>query len=432
MGFEIRMFGKEILSVEKRSTLSSIKNPKEWLQATLGYDTSTGKTVNEDTSLTFSAIYGCLRILSFTFALQPFNVYKKEKNIRIVADDHPNNYLIHTKPNPLMTSFIWRQVMMTHAGLYGNAYSRIIRDANARPVEFRLISKPKDVDPFLYDDRLWYKVHGINEPVPADDMIHFKWLGTDGIKGKNPITLARENIGMALTMQQYGGEVFKKGGSKRLAFKSTSKIDPDREESMRKAFLNKYAGVNNMMDPFFLSATEDVKEIGIDPEDAQFIQSFKFSIEEIARFYGVQLHLLQSLDKATNNNIEHQSMEFVNYTMLPHNVNFEQELNSKIFRQDETKNHYTKLNIQGLLRGDMKTRAEWYGKMADLGVYSIDEMRMLEDQNPITGGDKHYIQVNREDINNPRSEKEKREVVLYLAEKEAGKPGNGKEVKATT
>lgn len=168
------------------------------------------------------------------------------------------------------------------------------------------------------------------------------------------------------------------------------------KESMKNSWAQNYGGSDKLHELAFLDGGTELIEVGMSPADAQMVEQMKFKIEEICRIYSVPLHLVQSLDHATNNNIEHQGIQFVTYTMMPHFVNFEQELDFKLFGGQTGK--YTKHNVSALMRGDMQTEAAYLGKMMDLGIYSINDVKRIKDENPIEDGDGHYVQVNRVSI----------------------------------
>ena len=291
---------------------------------------------------------------------------------------------------------------MMQATTWGNSYTLIHRNPNSgKPESLELLLKPRDVKPYLVKGKVWYKAKELELPIPAEDIIHFKWNG-DGIEGKSPMEIARENIGQALAMQDYGSKIFSTGGSKKVALKVPNKLNDEQKESLKKSWDQKYGGTDKLQELAFLDGGAELMEVGMSPADAQMVEQMKFKIEEICRIYSVPLHLVQSLDHATNNNIERQGIQFVTYTMMPHFVNFEQELDFKLFGGQPEK--YTKHNVGALMRGDMTTEATYLGKMMDMGIYSINDVKRIKDENPIENGDGHYVQVNRisvEQMNNP-------------------------------
>jgi HK97 family phage portal protein len=205
--------------------------------------------------------------------------------------------------------------------------------------------------------------------------------------------IARENIGQALAVQDYGSRIYAQGGSKRVALKTPNRLTPDQKDSIKEIWDAKYNGVEKLHELAFLDGGAELVEVGMNPEEAQMVQTMKFKIEEICRIYNVPLHMVQSLDHATNNNIEHQGIQFVTYTMMPHYKNFEEELDFKLFEPQSNK--YTKHNTNALMRGDMKAESEYFRTMSDIGVYSINDIKRIKDENPIAEGDAHLVQLNR-------------------------------------
>ncbi len=378
---EIRILGVKVFERRSDSITGMIR--ENLLSSVFGSQSSTGKMVNETNANTIAVMWACRQLLSNAFCMVPLSAYVKDGDSRTILDKDPIHILIHNRPNSYMTSFTWRRTIMMQATSFGNSYTIIHRNDNSgKPESLELLLKPRDVKPYLVKGKVWYDVKGYELPVPAENMIHFKWNG-DGIIGKSPMEVARENIGQALAMQDYGSKIFSTGGSKKVALKVPNKLTPEMKESLKKSWDQKYGGVDKLQELAFLDGGSELIEVGMSPADAQMVEQMKFKIEEICRIYSVPLHLVQSLDHATNNNIEHQ-------------------LDFKLFGGQPEK--YTKHNVGALMRGDMTTEATYLGKMMDMGIYSINDVKRIKDENPIENGDGHYVQVNRisvEQMNNP-------------------------------
>jgi len=393
----------DVSDVEKRNAdadISPIRNPKEWLLEVLGQKSSAGAQVNENTALNFSAVWSCVRILSETLAVVPIHLYRIQSDGKYIAVNHPVHRLIHSEPNQIMASFAWRETMMAHCALWGNGYSIIHRDQYFQPAELELVPHPTNVTPFIYKNRLYYQIHGYNMPFPSDDIFHFYGLGFTGVEGKSVLSVAREAIGSGLAMQEFGNRFFGNGSNMDGLLKTAAALKPDVRDRISKDWDAKYSGLSKSHKTVILEGGLEYQRIGIPPEDSQFLQSRLFSIEEIARFYRMQLHKLQHLEHATYSNIEHQAIEFVTDTMMPWYVRFEYECNRKLLSTKEKSEYFTKFNTNGLLRGDAQSRAILYRIMSDLGIYSVNEIRELEEKNSIEGGDKHLVQLNRTDLKN--------------------------------
>lgn len=383
--FGITIFEKTPESQEQRalsvSQLEKIFGDKSYL----------GYYINENSASTISAVYACTRICAESIAMLPVNVFYRDNNGRRIATELKVNYLLHSRPNNFMNSFTFREVMQAHVELWGNAYAIIRRDVNGIINSFELIPHPSLVTPFMFKNELYYNIKGIDLPIPSRDMLHIRGLGYDGLEGKGVITVARETISSALAMQEYATKVFSSGSSKRLAIKVPGKLDDSTYQRLKKDFAEKYSGISNLQEVAILEGGMDFVAVGLHPADAQFIEQRKFSVIEIARFFRIPPHKIQSMEASTNNNIEHQAIEFVTDTIMPRVARWEYELNNKLFND---KNYYVKFNLNALMRGDMASRGEWYTKMLNFGIYNANEIRDLEDVDPRPGGDVYLTPAN--------------------------------------
>lgn len=386
-------------AVEQRSTLTE---PSEALIRALGAESFSGVSVNEENAITLSAVWACVRILSNTIAMPPLSVFKKEKSgSRAKAAEHPIHKLIHDEPNGIMGSFTWRQTMQSHAALRGNAYSIIHRDGSNRPAELELISNPASVDPFIYQGKLFYRIANQKGVIPAADMFHIKGLSFDGYKGKSVLTVARETFGAGLAMERYSNSLYKSGGSKRIALEFPQTLKPETKKAISESYRETYGGIDSLHKVAILEAGVKVADIGMNPEDAQFILSRKFSVEEIARWFGMILDLLSTDNKQTYASVEQRAIDFIKYTMSPWYQSWEQEINRKLFRESEKGTYYAKFNLEGLLRADVGSRMQFYKDLFYMGAITRNEMRGLEEMNAIgPEGDDFYLQVNLQNAKN--------------------------------
>lgn len=360
-----------------------------------GYDTSTGIQVNEENSLKLSAVWSCVKVLSETLAALPLNVYTRDANgNREIDKSNPLQFLLHRRPNSLMTSYSFRETLMLHKVLTGNGYAIIHRDTKGNAGELELVVWPKQV--FVVksknDGRKYY---GYQNKTYADyEMLHFMGLSLDGVTGVSPLKYARENMGTGLALQQFGNAFFKNGARMSGIVKVPGKVSDTTWEKIKNSWTNEYAGGDNVGKTAFLEAGMDYQPVSLSNEDAQYLSSRKFSIEEIARIYRVPLHMINSLDKATNNNIEHQGIEFVQHTMTPHIVAWEQEMDAKLIPFQDRDRKYIKFNMNALMRGDSASRAAYYKEMYYTGSMNSNEIRDNEEMNHYDGGDKYMIQAN--------------------------------------
>lgn len=395
----VRIFGIPIYDIELTPIGNreerDVKITQDFLNQLNAISSKSGVNVNETNANTFSAVFAAVRITSESVAMLPLSVYsKKSDGTRNMEIENRIHFLLHNKPNNWLTSFAWREMMQAHVELWGNAYSIIRRDNNGKVRELLAVSHPTQVTPFMYDDELWYKIDGYTAAFPSRDIVHIKGPGFDGLQGKSVLRVARDTIGGAIAMQDYANKVFRSGASKRTAVKTPGILKDEQYNRLKADFEKKYGGIDNNQSIAILEGGMEFTEIGMDPADAQFIDQRKFSVEEIARFFRIPPHKLQSLDRSTNNNIEHQGIEFVTDTMMPRLARWETELDDKLFNDTEKGRMYTKFNVNALMRGDMAGRSAWYKDMIQHGVYSPNEVRDLEDTNPRDGGDTYLTPAN--------------------------------------
>ena len=356
---------------------------------------SSGVAVTRDSSLTFSAVYACVRIISESIASLPINVYLEEADgDRILQKNHPVQKLLSRKPNNYMTSYTFKDVILTNLLLDGNAYFLIVRDGSARPIELICLD-PSKVEVYRHEGQLYYKIEGEDATILQDDMLHFVGLSFDGLKGRSVLNSQRATIGTSIAANVTAGNVLGNTTQVGGIIKHPGKLSAEAIERLRTSWNNTYQG------PFAAGKTAILEEgmtfepSKINAQDRQLLESRRFQVEEIARIFKVPLSLIGHLEKAANySSIEALSIDFVRFTLTPYIVSIEEEMNRKLFRENEQENHYVKIQVEGLLRGDSNARANFYKQMIDMGVLSINEVRKLENLNRIEDGDTHYFPMN--------------------------------------
>lgn len=305
--------------------------------------------------------------------------------------------LIHDEPNELMTSFVFRETQQAHLCLWGNAYAHIIRDRSFRPIALD-VHHPSDVEPYLapYNGRkyLFYKVKGIEEPVLSVDMIHIPSLSFNGLIGKSPIQIAKENVGLGLALQKFGSEFFANGTAFNGFLKTEQNLKDEQYDRILNQWNKRWTGEGKRWKTPLLEGGVDYQTVGVPPEDAQWLTSRKFQLTEIARIFRVPPHMLADLERSTNNNIEHQGIEFVIHTIRPWVTKWEQEYNRKLFTTTDYIKYFTKLNMEALLRGDSAARTAMYQSGIVNGWMTRNEARELEDKNPLDGLDEPLVPLN--------------------------------------
>ena len=371
----------------------------------LGGSTS-GKTVTERSAMQITAVYSCVRILAEAIAGLPLHLYTyKEDGGKEKAIGHPLYLLLHDEPNPEMSSFVFRETLMTHLLLWGNAYAQIIRNGKGEVVAlYPLMPNRMTVDRDS-SGQLFYSYQMNNSDAPTmkagtvilkpSDVLHIPGLGFDGLVGYSPIAMAKNAIGLAIATEEYGAKFFANGATPGglLEYPGTVK-DPDRvRESWNKGF----SGSQNAGKVAILEEGMKYTPISIAPEQAQFLETRKFQINEIARIFRVPPHMVGDLEKSSFSNIEQQSLEFVKYTLDPWVVRWEQSLSRALFTPEEKKKYFVKFNVEGLLRGDYQSRMNGYATARQNGWMSANDIRELENLDRIPaeeGGDLYLINGN--------------------------------------
>ena len=371
----------------------------------LGGSTS-GKAVTERSAMQITAVYSCVRILAEAIAGLPLHLYTyKEDGGKEKAIGHPLYLLLHDEPNPEMSSFVFRETLMTHLLLWGNAYAQIIRNGKGEVVAlYPLMPNRMTVDRDS-SGQLFYSYQMNNSDAPTmkagtvilkpSDVLHIPGLGFDGLVGYSPIAMAKNAIGLAIATEEYGAKFFANGATPGglLEYPGTVK-DPDRvRESWNKGF----SGSQNAGKVAILEEGMKYTPISIAPEQAQFLETRKFQINEIARIFRVPPHMVGDLEKSSFSNIEQQSLEFVKYTLDPWVVRWEQSLSRALFTPEEKKKYFFKFNVEGLLRGDYQSRMNGYATARQNGWMSANDIRELENLDRIPaeeGGDLYLINGN--------------------------------------
>lgn len=388
---------KSVFVVDERVyTRSSLQNPSEWMYSWFGgHKTRSGVAVNSETALAHTGVFACAKILSDSVASLPVGLFGRQSDQIIELTGDTRHRLLSSEPSELYTSFDFRSVAMLHLALHGNFYADIIRDGNRRPVELRLIENPNHVNPELDPEgKLWYKVSGRKLPVRPFDILHVKGLSSNGLVGRSPIGIFRENIGLGLATTETQGSLWKNGASLTGYLKHPANPNPDQLKNISENWTSRYGGRENAGKTPVLSGGMEFVPLTLKPQDAMFLETAKLSLHDICRIYRIPPHMVGDLERSTNNNIEHQSLEFVRDTLRPWLKNWEQELNRKLLFDSEKSSRFFHFNVDGLLRGDTKSRAEYFtralGSVSNPGWMSPNEVRALENLNPVEDGDSIY------------------------------------------
>lgn len=389
-----------------RSILQKDASLGEWdfgaFRQIFGGPTKAGVVVNETTAMRHITVQSCLRVRAETLASFPLSVYKKRKSGkgRDEAWDHPVYGLVHATPNSEMTSATWLQFMSYNLDISGNGYSIITSNKRGQVIEL-YPWKWHEIEPYrnLDTNELEYRVidRGKSEILPKEKVLHIPGWCFDGIKGYSSITLAREAVGMGMAISEFISRFYGQGMNIGAVLETEQKIDQATADRIKAQLLEKGSGLANSHMPLILYNGLKFNRIPMPLTDAQFIETYKLNRDEICGLERVPPHLIANLERATFTNIEHQSLDFVMYSMLPMITQYEQTMNWKLFTpQERAQGYYVKFNLDALLRGDAKSRADALAIKRQNGIINADEWRDLDDENPIGGlaGETYFVMSN--------------------------------------
>ena len=363
-----------------------------------GGPTASGVTVNEFTALNLSAVWAAVRILANAVAVAPLILYERLERGRRRAAEHPLYRILHDQPNREISAFTFKQTLQAHAVVWGNAYAEIERDGAGRPVALWPLlphltrverrNGRKIVVTTLLDGR--------QVALPAEDVLHIPGPGYNGLMGLSVISMARESLGLARAAELYGASWFGGGGRPSGVLTYDKALSPEQKARLRQEWQEIHGGLKNAHRVAILEAGMQWQQIGLPPEDAQFLGTREFSVEEIARWFGVPPHKLAHLKHAHFNNIEHQKIEFYTDIALPWYVTWEQAVALSLLSEQERGRYYAEFMAEIMLRGDTKSRYEAYAIGRQWGWLSANDVRERENLDPLPGeeGDIYLVPLN--------------------------------------
>ena len=369
--------------------------------------TTSGKIVNERTAMQTTVVYACVRLLSESLAGLPIHLYHYDKDgTRTRIFDHPLYRLLHDEPNPEMTAFVLKETLMGHLLLWGNAYAQIIRNGRGQTIALypllpnRMEVSRSESGRIVYTYRLdgddtRIKTRGDMLTLPRETVLHIPGLGFDGLIGYSPIALAKNAIGMALATEEYGAAFFANGAQPGGVLEHPGVIKD--VQRVKDSWNTAYQGSGKAHKVAVLEEGMKYHAVGIPPDQAQFLETRKFQLNEIARIFRVPPHMIGDLEKSSFNNIEQQSLEYVKYTLNPWVIRWEQALQQALLLPSEKSDYTIKLNVDGLLRGDYVKRMSGYATGIQNGFFSVNDVRSLENMDLLSdeeGGNLHCVNGN--------------------------------------
>lgn len=368
-----------------------------------GGPSTAGPAVDEHTALQTAAVYACVRVISEAIASLPLNIYRREGKSTQIAAEHTLYSLLHYAPNGEMTSFSFREALMSHLLLYGNAYAQVMRDGRGRVLAlYPLLPDKMDVSRnsrgeiyYTYWQERDERGRQAGEVVfRKHEILHVPGLSFNGLVGYSPIAMAKNAIGMAMATESYGAHFFANSSNPSGILEHPGNLGDENVTIVRDTWDMLYRGADKSGRLAVLENGMKFHQISIPPEQAQFLETRKFQLAEIARIFRVPLHMIGDLDKSSFSNIEQQSLEFVKYTLDPWVVRWEQAMWQALLLPGEQDDYFIKFNLDGLLRGDIKSRTDSYTAGIQNGWLCPNDVRRMENQNEIPaelGGDAFMV-----------------------------------------
>jgi len=377
------------------------QTPPGWVESLGGYDTLVGRNITEDVALQITAVYACVRILAETLASLPLVTYRRMKpKGKERAPEHYLYPLLHSLPNPEMTSFNFREALMGHVALRGNCYAEVVLNRGGEVTELwplrvdKMERIEREGGRLKYFYRVPDKVGGDLKRLDMSQVFHVRGLSSNGIIGYDPIRQARQALGLSLASEEFGARFFGNGAKPGMVLRHPGTLSQPAHDRLKESWENRHQGLENAHRIAILEEGLDIKEVGLAPDQAQFLQTRKFQLAEVARWYRIPPHMLADLERATFSNIEHQSLEFVIHTMRPWLVRWEQEITRTLLTEKERARYFAEFLVDGLLRGDIQSRYQAYATGRQNGWLSANDVRELENMNPIEEGDVYLVPLN--------------------------------------
>lgn len=354
----------------------------------------TSSTVTPDNAMKIATVYSCVRIIAEDVGTLPIHVKRRtaDGNIETLYG-HPVAKLLR-RPNPLMNGIDFRRAMIASLELRGNAYAHISeRDRRGYPTRLDYID-PDTVDIAVGRDDVYYAVSGYDGLIPSRDMIHLKGYAPDGIEGKSPIRLQAEVLENAVNTTRFSKNIYKNDLKSTGVFTTEGKLSEESYARLKGQLAKAWARLGKTSLPLVLENGTKVTTLSITPEDAQFVTTKLLTIDEIAAIFRVPPHKVGDWTRGTYSNNTQANLEYFTDCVRPLLEVTEEEFDNKLFLEAEQGECYVEVAFKGLLRTDIKTQIENYRTMYNIGVYTPNEIRRMEDLPPYEGGDRYFVPVN--------------------------------------
>jgi HK97 family phage portal protein len=397
-----------------------------------GAQSLSGEIVSEYTALMYSAVYNAISLISGTIAALPLHLMQRKGEKKRVADDYRSYRVMHDEWNPSMTAMVGRETMMAHVLSWGNGYAEIVRNTYGELVELWPIP-PNRIRPEIINGNIVYRIRVDNQDVylPREKVLHVPGLGFDGYMGYSVVAMARKSIGLGMALETFGSLYFGQGTHPGVVVSHPGKLSQIAHTNLTDSLAKAHSGLGQSHKLLLLEEGMKLDKLLIHPDDSQFLESRQFQIPEIARWFNLPPHKLKDLTRSSFSNIESEQRSFYVDSILPWLVRLEQNYNMQLLTTSDKElsgrgRLYYKHNAEGILRGDTAARGEFYTKMFNVGAYSVNEIRALEDMDPVDGGDIHLVPLNMTTLENAGELPEPKPPPALPAPK----PGNGEDTDA--
>ncbi|WP_053957159.1 phage portal protein [Inediibacterium massiliense] len=387
---------------EKRNEETTLSNPASWFNSLFnGSITSSGEKISNTDSFNIGSVFACAERRANTISKLSLHTYKIKNNSKEREYKHPVVKLLENRPNPYLTPSVFKSTLSVHEDIWGNAYIWIESDKITGYPKALWILDPsttviyKEINTgvITYGALINNKLYTFDN----DEIIHLKGLSVDGLVGKSRIEVARETLGNMKATSKFIGKFYAQGTMSGGILTYPEQLGKETKERIKDEWQKSHSGLDQAGKIALLDKGLNYKELGMPLKDAEFIESMKFNKEEIGMIFNIPPHKIGLLDRATFSNIEQQSMEYIGDSIQPVVTQWEEEFTYKLFSKNSR--YYIKFNLASAMRANNESRANFYEKMMNQGVYSINDVRRFEDMNDIGElGDRHYRSLNYVDI----------------------------------
>jgi HK97 family phage portal protein len=380
----------------------AVTDEKAWdssLWRLAGSQSLSGENVTEHSALTYSAVWCAINLISGTVSGLPLHLLRQDRRKTIKVTEKPLFSVLHSQANPYMTAQVYREVMTAHVLSWGNCYSEKVYDGFGQVIALWPIP-PHRVRMEMRDGELVYLINVDGEEIPLTraKILHVPGLGYDGFRGYPVTAMARKSIGLGMAMETFGSLYFGNGTHPGVVVSHPGKLGPQAHENLKNSLTAAHSGLGQSHRLLLLEEAMKIEKIGIAPEESQFLESRQFQIPEIARWFNLPPHKLKDLTKSSFSNIESEQISFVTDSILPWLIRFEQNFDMQLLSESEKRQQklYFRHNVDGLLRGNAKDRAEYYRTMFNFGGMSINDIREKENMDPVENefADEYFVPLN--------------------------------------